>query len=99
MLRRAGLDYWPHVDVYEYHSINELYKAYPKGLFYYVENFGEKNYSDYDFSNLNLELFFVFGKETSGIPKALIAGKEERCLQIPISEKVQIGRASCRESV
>lgn len=89
MLRRAGLDYWPHVDVYEYHSINELYKAYPKGLFYYVENFGEKNYSDYDFSNLNLELFFVFGKETSGIPKALIAGKEERCLQIPISEKVR----------
>ena len=35
------------------------------------------------------ELFFVFGRETNGIPKKLIEGKEEYCLRIHMSDKVR----------
>ncbi|MCF3941995.1 tRNA (uridine(34)/cytosine(34)/5-carboxymethylaminomethyluridine(34)-2'-O)-methyltransferase TrmL [Oceanobacillus alkalisoli] len=89
MLRRAGLDYWQHLDVAEHQSFEELYEAYPEGEFYYIENFGTKHYTDYDFSNTSKEIFFVFGRESTGIPKELIAGKEDRCLRIHMNDKVR----------
>ncbi|MEI3607133.1 tRNA (uridine(34)/cytosine(34)/5-carboxymethylaminomethyluridine(34)-2'-O)-methyltransferase TrmL [Pseudogracilibacillus sp. SE30717A] len=89
MLRRAGLDYWNDVTIHEYDSINELYKKYEKGIFYYIENFGTKYYSDFDYSNKEEELFFVFGRETNGIPKELIEGKEDYCLRIHMTDQVR----------
>lgn len=88
-LRRAGLDYWKHVNVQEHQSLDELYEKYPEGRFYYIENYGTAHYTDGDFSNKNEELFFVFGKETTGIPKELLAGKEDRCLRIHMNDKIR----------
>ncbi|MFS0752297.1 tRNA (cytidine(34)-2'-O)-methyltransferase [Oceanobacillus sp. 1P07AA] len=89
MVRRAGLDYWEHVDVQEYQSIEELYKTYPDARFYYIENFGTKHYTDFDFSDSNIDQFFVFGKESTGIPKELLVGKEDQCLRIHMNDKVR----------
>ncbi len=89
MLRRAGLDYWKNVTIYEYESIDELYEKHKQGTFYYIENFGTKYYSDFDYSDLDEELFFVFGRETNGIPRALIEGKEDHCLRIHMTDKVR----------
>lgn len=89
MLKRAGLDYWHHVDVREYASIEELYHKYPEGTYYYIENFGTKYYTDYDYSDDEAALFFVFGKESSGIPKQLLVGKEDKCLRVPMTTDVR----------
>jgi len=89
MVRRAGLDYWQNVDIREYDSLDELYDKYPEGEFYYIENFGTKHYTDYDFSDQNIDIFFVFGRETNGIPKELLIGKEDRCLRIHMNDKVR----------
>ncbi|HLS60876.1 MAG TPA: tRNA (uridine(34)/cytosine(34)/5-carboxymethylaminomethyluridine(34)-2'-O)-methyltransferase TrmL [Virgibacillus sp.] len=89
MVQRAGLDYWKHVNVKEYDSIEDLYRTYHKALFYYIENFGEKHYTDVDFNQPENELFFIFGKETSGIPIEVIRGNEERCLRIPMNDQVR----------
>ncbi|MFD0953633.1 tRNA (cytidine(34)-2'-O)-methyltransferase [Virgibacillus natechei] len=89
MVRRAGLDYWEDADVLEYDSIDQLYEKYPEGAFYYIENFGTKHYTDYDYSNINEDLFFVFGRETDGIPRELLEGKEDRCLRIHMTDKVR----------
>ncbi|WP_272031043.1 tRNA (cytidine(34)-2'-O)-methyltransferase [Oceanobacillus kimchii] len=89
MVRRAGLDYWEHVDVQEYQSIEELYETYPDAKFYYIENFATKHYTDFDFSDSNIDQFFVFGKESTGIPKELLVGKEDQCLRIHMNNKVR----------
>lgn len=89
MLRRAGLDYWHHVDIKEYESLEKLYEAYPEAIFYYIENFGTKHYTDYDYSNSEEDIFFVFGRETNGIPRELIEGKEDHCLRIHMTDKVR----------
>ncbi len=89
MLRRAGLDYWYHVDVKEYDTIDMLYETYPHGEYYYIENFGEKYYTDVDFSDANKDIFLVFGRETSGIPKSLLQGKENNCLKIHMTDQVR----------
>ncbi|PAD20563.1 tRNA (uridine(34)/cytosine(34)/5-carboxymethylaminomethyluridine(34)-2'-O)-methyltransferase TrmL [Terribacillus saccharophilus] len=89
MLRRSGLDYWHDVDIHYYDSIEELYEKFPEGVFYYIENFGTKHYSDYDFSDTDQDLLFVFGRESTGIPKDLLVGKEEQCLRIHMTDKVR----------
>ncbi|MEQ6378565.1 tRNA (uridine(34)/cytosine(34)/5-carboxymethylaminomethyluridine(34)-2'-O)-methyltransferase TrmL [Bacillaceae bacterium S4-13-58] len=89
MLRRAGLDYWHDVDIKYYDSLDELYRAYPEGKFYYIENFGTGYYTDFDFSNTEEDIFFVFGRETNGIPRELLIGKEDRCLRIHMTDKVR----------
>lgn len=89
MLRRAGLDYWKDVDVHEYDSIEELYQEYPDGEFYYIENFGTKHYSDFDFNKPEEDIFFMFGRESTGIPKELLVGKEDQCLRIHMNDKVR----------
>ncbi|GAA4075624.1 MAG TPA: tRNA (cytidine(34)-2'-O)-methyltransferase [Bacilli bacterium] len=90
MLKRAGLDYWYDVNVQYYDSIDELYEKNRGAEYYYIENFGTKYYSEFDFSDSSRELFFVFGRETSGIPKALLEGKEDRCLRIHMAKNDKV---------
>ncbi|MBH0228606.1 tRNA (uridine(34)/cytosine(34)/5-carboxymethylaminomethyluridine(34)-2'-O)-methyltransferase TrmL [Halobacillus yeomjeoni] len=89
MVRRAGLDYWHKVNIHYYDSIGELYESFPGGEYYYIENFGTKSYADFDFSNPDEDLFFVFGRESNGIPLELLEGLEDRCLRIPMTDEVR----------
>lgn len=89
MVRRAGLDYWEHLHVHEHDSLEQLFATYPQGQFYFVEDYGTKNYSDVDFCDREKELFFIFGKESAGIPEYYLRENEESCLRIPMSNKVR----------
>ena len=88
-LRRAGLDYWKNVDVFEHDSFEALHAAYPEARFYYIENYGTDHYTEVDFSDSEQDLFLVFGKETTGIPRELLAGKEDSCLRIHMNDKIR----------
>ena len=68
MLKRAGLDYWQFVNITYYDSLDEFFEK-NKGEFYYIETFGEKTYSDYDFSDQDQDYYFMFGKESTAYRK------------------------------
>ncbi|RXJ00631.1 tRNA (uridine(34)/cytosine(34)/5-carboxymethylaminomethyluridine(34)-2'-O)-methyltransferase TrmL [Anaerobacillus alkaliphilus] len=89
MLKRAGCDYWPSVKISYYDSIQELFEKYSNGNFYFIETVGKKNYADFDYSNVEEDHFFVFGRETTGLPKELLAENIERCLRIPQTDKIR----------
>ncbi|WP_412059760.1 tRNA (uridine(34)/cytosine(34)/5-carboxymethylaminomethyluridine(34)-2'-O)-methyltransferase TrmL [Metabacillus idriensis] len=89
MLKRAGLDYWKYVNVVYHDSLDELFEAFQEGEFYFITKFGEKNHTSFDYSDQDQEVFFVFGKETTGLPKDLIASNMERCLRLPMTENVR----------
>ncbi|CAM3177175.1 tRNA (uridine(34)/cytosine(34)/5-carboxymethylaminomethyluridine(34)-2'-O)-methyltransferase TrmL [Filibacter tadaridae] len=89
MLKRAGLDYWDHVDISYHEGIKELFAAYPKADFYFITKFGKKTYSTFDFSDETKDLFFVFGKETTGLPEEVTLQNEDRCLRIPMNDNIR----------
>src|SRR5690625_4473330 len=89
MLKRAGLDYWQHVNVLEYSNLQQLYDRYKDGIYYYVEDFGHKYYTDGHYKNIEENLFFVFGSETRGLPQKIVQGKEDFCLRIPMGDNVR----------
>lgn len=80
-LKRAGLDYWPHVDLQRWDSFSELQQAYPQGRFWYTSKKAATPYTEAAFAGGD---FIVFGKETSGLPEELLAAAGARSLRIPI---------------
>ncbi|KFZ42989.1 tRNA (uridine(34)/cytosine(34)/5-carboxymethylaminomethyluridine(34)-2'-O)-methyltransferase TrmL [Anoxybacillus sp. KU2-6(11)] len=89
MLKRAGLDYWEYVDVHYYDSLQELFDKYKEGEFFFITKFGKTYYTSFDYRDQTKDYFFVFGRETSGLPKDLIENNMERCLRIPMNEYVR----------
>jgi tRNA (cytidine/uridine-2'-O-)-methyltransferase len=88
MLKRAGLDYWEFVNISYYDSLDEFFGK-NNGEFYYIETYGEKAYSNFDFSNQDKDYFFMFGKESTGLPKDLLAANKDHCLRIPMTTNVR----------
>lgn len=85
-LKRAGLDYWHAVHV-EYHdSFAEVQQKYANGRFFYATTKAEKRYSDFSYRDHD---FFVFGKETKGLPEELISSNKEWCVRMPMSNDVR----------
>lgn len=89
MLKRAGLDYWNSVNITYYDNVEEFFEKHGKKTVYYIETFGTKNYTEFDYSNADEEIFFMFGRETTGIPRELIEDQKHMCLQIPQSDNVR----------
>jgi len=89
MLKRAGLDYWPHVKLRYHDSLEQFFAETAGGEYYFIETYGEKPYSDFDFSDPAKEYYFVFGKETTGLPKDLLRKNKERILRIPINRHIR----------
>lgn len=89
MLKRAGCDYWPDVKIHYYDSFDELNEVFPEGIFYFIETVGSRTYSSVDYSRTDEELFFVFGKETKGIPQELIDRYADTCLKIPQNDLIR----------
>ncbi|MBO9130816.1 tRNA (uridine(34)/cytosine(34)/5-carboxymethylaminomethyluridine(34)-2'-O)-methyltransferase TrmL [Bacillus sp. 165] len=89
MLKRAGLDYWEHVNVIHYVSLDEFYEKNQGGEFFYLTKYGEKAHSHFDYSDLDKEHYFVFGRETNGLPANVIEENFDRCLRVPMNEHVR----------
>ena len=60
-----------------------------KGTFYYLTRYGHKPHTDFDYSNSNENIYFVFGKESTGIPPVLLKPHLDKCLRIPMTDNVR----------
>ncbi|WP_408009447.1 tRNA (uridine(34)/cytosine(34)/5-carboxymethylaminomethyluridine(34)-2'-O)-methyltransferase TrmL [Pseudalkalibacillus sp. A8] len=88
MLKRAGLDYWQHVNIVYYDSIDEFFEK-TGGEYFFLTKYGEKPHTSFDYSNPEVNYYFVFGRETNGLPDEIIKNNKERCLRIPMNENVR----------
>lgn len=80
-LKRAGLDYWDLLDVFYYDSFQECIEKYKDYPFYYSTTKAKKIYTDFKYED---ESFFVFGKETKGLPEDLIYKNIDKAIRIPM---------------
>ena len=80
-LRRAGLDYWPEVQLTRHRNLDALYESLPGARFVYLTTKADGIYTDWDFT---VDDCLVFGRETRGLPEDLLHANWENCLRIPI---------------
>jgi tRNA (cytidine/uridine-2'-O-)-methyltransferase len=89
LLKRAGLDYWEFVNIVYYDSIDEFFEKNQGGEFFFLTKFGVKPHTSFDYSDLNKDYYFVFGKETTGLPQEVRDKNQDHCLRIPMTENVR----------
>ena len=80
-LKRAGLDYWQHIRVKIYESLDEFLALNTDKDMVFLSTAAKKSYVSIDYKD---DLFFVFGKESVGLPKELVAANADKLFKIPI---------------
>jgi tRNA (cytidine/uridine-2'-O-)-methyltransferase len=81
-LKRAGMDYWQHVEWHRWKNWTAFREALPTSArLWFIESGGARLYSEATFA---ADDYLVFGRETAGLPKSLLAENRERWLRIPM---------------
>jgi len=80
-LKRAGLDYWEALGVVMHPSLEAFVAAFEPKRMWFVSTRGRRGYSEAPFSRGDV---LVFGKETAGLPDALLDAHPDRTLRIPM---------------
>ncbi len=87
-LKRSGVNYIDKVDYTTYLDYDDFLSK-NTGKFYYFTRYGTKPYSDIDFSNTDEQIYLIFGKESTGIPKEILHNNLDNCYRIPTSDNVR----------
>ncbi|WP_417867367.1 tRNA (cytidine(34)-2'-O)-methyltransferase [Xanthomarina gelatinilytica] len=86
-LKRAGLDYWKHLNISYYENIQEFFIIHKTANMVFLSSHGTKDHWDIPFQD---NLFLVFGKESVGLPKSLTEKHPDKLFKIPLfSEHVR----------
>jgi len=82
-VRRSGLDYRLDLFVHTYPDYS-TFESNHKGSYFYITRYGQKAPSAIDFKSLDEDIYIVFGKESTGIPKEILSKHKENCLRLPM---------------
>ena len=86
-LKRAGLDYWPYVDLEVHESLDDFLAAYEGHRMFLATTKGAKRFTDHTYRD---EDMFLFGRETKGLPRPFIEAHKEMAIRIPMSEDTRL---------
>lgn len=82
-VKRAGLDYWDHLELEVHESLGEFLEKYKDRKMYLATTHGGVRYTDVRYERGS---FLLFGKETAGLPKELIARHPDAAVRIPMGK-------------
>lgn len=81
-LKRAGLDYWKFVNILYWDSFDHFLSTVNDNLLYFFTTKTTRVYSDVSYP---AGAFFIFGRETKGLPEEVLQLYSERCCTLPMT--------------
>jgi len=81
-LRRAGLDYWPYVEVHRYQNWDMFIARHPEARLFFLSARSKRSYTE---CRYRCEDFLVFGGESKGLPQVLRESYADRFYGIPMA--------------
>ena len=87
-VKRSGVNYIEHCDYTIYDDWNDFVSK-NKGTYYYLTRYGRKPHTSFDYSNKDENIYLIFGKESTGIPKEILQNDLDHCLRIPINSNIR----------
>lgn len=88
VINRSAVNYIDKVDYTLYDDFNDFVDK-NNGEYYFFTRYGKKAHSDVDFSDKSKNVYLIFGKESTGIPKEILREYLDRCIRIPSSDNVR----------
>jgi tRNA (cytidine/uridine-2'-O-)-methyltransferase len=87
-IKRSGVNYIDKLDYQIYDDYND-FKSKNIGTYYFLTRYGNKPHTSFDYSNSNENIYLIFGKESTGLPKSLLEDNLDHCMRIPMTDKVR----------
>lgn len=87
-MKRSAVNYIENLNYTMYENWED-FKSKNNGTFYYLTRYGHKPHSTFDYTNKDENIYLVFGKESTGIPKEILKNDLEHCMRIPMTDKVR----------
>lgn len=88
-LKRSGVNYIDKLEWYIYENYEDFLRKNSSGTFYFLTRYGHKPHSSFDYSDINENIYFVFGKESTGIPKDILKPHIDYCMRMPMTANVR----------
>ena len=85
-IKRAGMDYWEHLDVRRYINFRDFVEKNPGAKIWMATTKAQRVYSDVTFGEND---YLMFGRESAGIPEELLVEYEENCIRIPMLDEIR----------
>lgn len=86
-LKRAGLDYWNDVNITYHANLEAFLEASKEGELFLVSKFANRTYSEVDYTDTEKDYYFLFGKETTGLPEEFMRAHEDECIRLPMNDE------------
>ena len=87
-VKRSGVNYLDNLNYEVYDDYND-FLAKNSGDFYYFTRYGKKPHTFFDYSDCTKNIYLIFGKESTGIPKDILKNNLDKCMRIPMSSNVR----------
>ena len=85
-IKRAGMDYWEHLDVTRYVNFEEFKEKHPGAKIWMATTKAKHSYTDVSFGP---DDFIMFGKESAGIPEEILHENKENSIRIPMNPSIR----------
>jgi tRNA (cytidine/uridine-2'-O-)-methyltransferase len=87
-LKRASANHLKLVDYRVYKNVDDFLNK-NQGEMFFLSRYGLKNFYDFKFDNPNLDYYFILGKESTGVPYAILKKHLNHCFRLPMSDQVR----------
>ena len=87
-MKRSAVNYLDNLNYEVYENFDD-FKSKNTGTYYYLTRYGKKPHTSFDYSNKDENIYFIFGKESTGIPKEILSKDLEHCMRIPMTDNVR----------
>ena len=85
-IKRAGMDYWEHLDVRRYVNFAEFLEKNPNAKIWMATTKAKHVYTDVSYGP---DDYIMFGRESAGIPEEILVEHEEDCIRIPMLDGIR----------
>ena len=87
-IKRCGVNYIEHCKYDVYKNFDD-FKSKNVGKYYFFTRYGKKPHTSFDFSNVDENIYLIFGKESTGIPKEILKNNLDNCMRIPMNSNIR----------
>lgn len=87
-VKRCGVNYIDKLEYKIYKNFDEFLNQ-NEGEYYFFTRYGKKPHTDFDFTNTTKDIYLIFGKESTGIPKEILSNQLDRCMRLPTTANVR----------
>lgn len=87
-IKRSGVNYIEYCDYTVYENFDD-FASKNIGTYYFLTRYGTKPHTSFDYSDTKENIYLIFGKESTGIPKEILKEHLDYCMRIPMNSNIR----------